>query len=84
MSKTCLLNNVSGGCGSEFKFEHIIQEGLGGSLKSADIVCSRCNGVFSRELDQEIVDFFLLIRDVLSPLLPGSLKNLIIREKVTT
>ena len=75
MTKNCLFHRVSGGCASTFKPEHIVQKGLGGSLKSSDLICSTCNKYFGDNLDHVLTKFFGDILLVLSPLLPGALKD---------
>jgi len=75
MMKNCLFNAVSGGCSSTFNPEHIIQEGLGGSLKSSNLICSTCNKYFGDNIDHVLTNFFREILMVLAPLLPGNLKH---------
>ncbi len=75
MTKNCLFHTVSGGCASTFKPEHIIQKGLGGSLKSSELICSTCNKSFGDNLDHVLTKFFRDILGVLSPLLSGDLKD---------
>ncbi len=75
MTRNCLFHTVSGGCASTFKPEHIVQKGLGGSLKSSDLICSTCNKYFGDNLDHVLTDFFREVLGVLSPLLPGDLKD---------
>jgi len=41
--------------------EHIIPENIGGKLKSRTIVCSKCNNKFGREIDQILLEKFLVI-----------------------
>lgn len=75
MTKSCLFHTINDGCGSKFKPEHIIQEGLGGSLKSSEIICADCNKYFGDNVDPVVTGFFKEILLVLSPLLPGDLKR---------
>ncbi len=41
--------------------EHIIPENIGGKLKSKKIICSKCNNQFGRQLDDALLEKFLVI-----------------------
>lgn len=73
----------NGACDDRAKPEHLIQEGLGGSLSSSDLICSACNGFFGERVDPCIVDFYRPIISHLAPLLPGRAKKKAVSAKST-
>lgn len=56
---------------AETKYEHIIQESIGGSLKSRALVCNQCNEEFSRAIDLVLAQKYARIMNALGPDLPG-------------
>lgn len=62
-------------CNDHSKEEHIVQEGLGGTLSSNNLICDSCNKYFSREVDLELVNFYEPITKILAPFLPGDIKR---------
>lgn len=73
-SDTCLFG-VESGCCTDDKDEHIVQKGLGGTLKSDKVICGVCNARFSSETDPQIAELFRPILELLSPLMSGGLKT---------
>lgn len=71
----CLFYQEDNNCNNTSKKEHIIQEGLAGTLSSSDIICGACNEFFSRELDSQLTNFFRAPLHLISPLLAGNLKR---------
>ena len=71
----CLFHDVSHECSAASRYEHIIQEGLAGSLVSRDIICGSCNNYFSRQLDSELTTFYEPVAKTLAPFLPGRSKQ---------
>ena len=74
-SKQCLFYLENSNCNSIASNEHIIQEGLAGTLSSPDIICENCNNYFSRDIDTQLVTLYEPIINILSPLLPGRSKR---------
>jgi len=75
MTKKCLFYQETNECSNNFSPEHIIQEGLGGSLKSSDLVCVSCNECFGNVVDPVLTDYYRPILEILAPILPGDLKR---------
>ena len=75
-AKQCLFFKESDNCCDTATEEHIIQQGLAGTLSSSKIVCANCNNFFSQELDIPLTNLYsyIIIR-TLSPLLSGKLKH---------
>lgn len=69
----CLFSCENNSCNDIAREEHIIQEGLAGTLSSPYIICDNCNSFFS-QLDINLTHFYRPILEILSPLLPGKLK----------
>lgn len=67
----CLFFQDTDDCTNEFTAEHIIQQSLGGTLSSPQLICASCNNFFSNNLDKAINDFYKNLYIILSPLLPG-------------
>ncbi len=61
-------------CNDIITKEHIIQEGLAGTLSSSDIICDNCNNFFSQNLDIQLTGLYDPIIKILSPFLSGRLK----------
>lgn len=57
------------------KKEHIIQEGIGGTLTSSKIVCEKCNETFSQTYDVEINEFYAHIVNLLANWMPSGVKK---------
>ncbi|MBU1220270.1 HNH endonuclease [Myxococcota bacterium] len=57
------------------KKEHIIQEGIGGTLSSKNIVCENCNEIFSTSYDVEINDFYVHFTNILANWMPSRIRN---------
>lgn len=74
-SHECLFYRDNSKCNDYNKSEHIIQEGLGGSLSSPNIICDNCNNHFSQEVDSELVNFYEPIIKILAPFLSGRCKR---------
>jgi len=67
----CLFFHETDDCTNEFTAEHIIQQSLGGTLSSPQLICASCNNFFSYNLDRAINDFYKNLYIILSPLLSG-------------
>lgn len=74
-SKRCLFYHKNSNCNSIASDEHIIQQGLAGTLSSSDLICENCNNYFSRDIDTQLVALYEPIINILNPLLPGKLKR---------
>ena len=72
----CLFFQETNDCTNEFTAEHIIQQSLGGTLSSPQIICASCNNFFSNNLDKAINDFYKNMYIILSPLLPGTRRDM--------
>jgi len=77
--KTCLFMGPT--CNNIFNEEHIIQKGLGGTLKSADLTCEACNQYFGNEVDPKLIEIYRPIIQIIQPLLSGDLKEKIRKVK---
>lgn len=80
----CLFFEENSNCNNVASKEHIIQQGLGGTLSSPDIICGNCNNYFSDCLDIELIRLYEPIMKVLSPLLSGRLKHKKKKAKLTS
>ena len=79
-SLSCLFSDVNPTCTNiteTTKSEHIIQEGIGGTLNHSKILCDCCNHYFSEIIDRRIVEFYKPIIMIISPLMSGSAKKAI-------
>jgi len=74
-SHQCLFFHESNNCNNISANEHIIQQGLAGTLSSSDIICANCNNFFSQNLDVHLTKLYEPIIKILSPLLSGRLKH---------
>ena len=74
-SHVCLFYHDNSECNNYNKLEHIIQEGLGGTLSSPNIICDNCNNHFSQEVDNELINFYEPIIKILAPFLSGRCKR---------
>lgn len=84
-AKQCLFFKESDNCCDTATEEHIIQQGLAGTLSSSKIVCENCNNFFSQELDIHLTKFYEhIIARTLSPLLSGKLKHRKIKIESTS
>lgn len=45
--------------------EHVLPDGLGGKMTTTRVVCSRCNNLFGRSIDKELVGQFEFVRNFL-------------------
>lgn len=74
-SHQCLFFHESNNCNNINSNEHIIQQGLAGTLSSPNIICANCNNFFSQNLDIQITELYEPIIKILSPFLSGKLKH---------
>jgi len=79
-SHQCLFFHESSNCNNTNSNEHIIQQGLAGTLSSPNIICANCNNFFSQNLDIQITELYEPIIKILSPFLSGKFKR---KKKVT-
>jgi hypothetical protein len=71
---SCLFGLESVSCHGD-KLEHIVQEGLGGTLRKPGIICAGCNEHFGRAIDPQICEAFRPIIEIMTPMMPGDLKR---------
>ena len=82
-AKQCLFFKESDNCCDTATEEHIIQQGLAGTLSSSKIVCANCNNFFSQELDIQLTNLYEPIIKILSPFFSGRLKDKKKKAKLT-
>jgi hypothetical protein len=77
----CLYKAVSNKCSGKGGKEHILQECVGGTLTSEEIICVECNRVFGEEIDTALRDFYLKIIIAIAPSLPSGIRKQKIKVK---
>lgn len=72
INKNCLFAdvNTAGRCLGE-THEHVIQEGVGGRYERNDVICDECNIEFGNTIDQNLIDYYSVLIDVLRALMPS-------------
>ena len=83
-SHQCLFFHESNNCNNISANEHIIQQGLAGTLSSSDIICANCNNFFSQNLDVQLTKLYEPIIKVLSPFISGRFKHKKKKTKLTS
>ena len=69
----CLFSDVAS-CEGE-RWEHLIQECVGGTRRRRDIICRSCNDYFGREVDPGLGAYYMHLIDTLRPLMPPRLRE---------
>jgi hypothetical protein len=65
------------------KNEHILQRSIGGSLKSKAIICDKCNGDFSGNIDQILADKYSRVMNALGPALAVDAPNVDVVDRAS-
>lgn len=77
----CLF--CSNALGPQTDYEHVIQESIGGSLKSKKLACTKCNGEFSKTIDFTFAQKYARVMNALGPAMSRGGPNLDLVNKLT-
>lgn len=72
---SCIYSRITQKCVSQTANEHLIQECIGGTLKSKNIICEACNRFFGSKIDKAIKDMYLKIILEIAFLLPNKIRK---------
>jgi hypothetical protein len=61
VNEKCLYSGFSNNCCDKMAKEHVLQESIGGTLKSTEILCDNCNHYFGDKFDFQLKMFYLKI-----------------------